>query len=94
MVNNQVSDEITKLTYSVGRLSGAVEALTSRLNRTDDYIDKHFTDLKSELKVMIGDHNARLTHVERAHWKVSGAVGLVASIVIAGLSGWISKIWH
>jgi hypothetical protein len=93
--------DIKSLTFTVGRLAGAVEALTSRLNRTDEYIDDHFQSLKSELttatgeiKTMIGGHGERLTKVEAVQWKVSGAVGLAASVIIAGLSGWVGKIWH
>lgn len=91
--NDEVKQDVNHLTLTVGRLSGAVEALTSRLNRTDDFIDSHFRDLTKELKDTLIPLATRVTIIEAQRGRIAIPASVFGAVVGAITSGFIVHFW-
>lgn len=82
-------EDLKNLTFSVGRLAGAVEALTSRLNRTDDFIDKHFSELNTTISTLFPPLIARVTVIEAQRGRFSypaSGIGAIAGALVGAFT--------
>jgi hypothetical protein len=85
--------------YLVGRLSGAVEMLMSRMNRSDDFVDKGFKELHSKMDQKIDQTITplvtRVTTIEARQGRVAipatGIGAIVGAVIAAFTSHWLSK---
>lgn len=95
MPTDKSDEDIKSLTFQVGRLAGAVEAQTSRLNRTDDFIDTHFRELNAKFDSTLAPVVTRVTVIEaqrgRFAWPTAGISAMIGSIVAAFVTHFISK---
>ena len=93
-------EEIKTLTFAVGRLAGAVEALTSRLNRTDEFIDTHFRDLNTKVDGLLIPLNTHVTLIDKRVTTIEAQRGRIAipASVFGAISGTtlaiiIERLW-
>lgn len=92
----QQDEDIKSLTFAVGRLAGAVEAQTSRLNRTDDFIDTHFRELNAKFDSTVTPIVSRVTIIEaqrgRFAWPTASVGALIGALVSAFTTHFLGKV--
>jgi hypothetical protein len=75
--------------FQLGEIAGVVSTLPERMDRFEKSVQE---DLK-EIKRLICEQGKRITEVEKIQWKVAGGFGVIGGVIVAGLSGFLTKMW-
>jgi hypothetical protein len=89
------------LDFMLGKIMAILETQPSRMDRFETTTAKQLLDIRTQISDAVSPINIRLTDVEKAYIalrasqaKQAGIMGTIGALIGAGLSGFITKLWH
>ncbi len=89
------------LDFMLGKIMAILETQPARMDRFEATTTQQLLDLRTQISTAVTPLVIRLTEVEKAQTamkasqaKQAGIIGTVGAIIGAGLSGFITKMWH
>jgi hypothetical protein len=89
------------LDFMLGKIMAILETQPARMDRFEATTTQQLLDLRTQITVAVQPLSQRLTDLEKTHAamkasqaKQAGIIGTVGAIIGAGLSGFITKMWH
>ncbi len=89
------------LDFMLGKIMAILETQPARMDRFEATTTQQLLDLRTQISTAVQPLAVRLDKVEEKQSvmkasvaKQAGIIGTVGAIIGAGLSGFITKIWH
>ncbi len=89
------------LDFMLGKIMAILETQPARMDRFEATTTQQLLDLRNQISGAVTPLAERLAEVEKdhaalraSHAKQAGMIGAVGALVGAGLSGFITKLWH